>query len=212
MNRKKEAEKIKRFVRQYGQFPFKERKENYQDYYLGGEYVSGSRNVKHRYEVMKLPETITGGVLDLGCQIGSMLAEAYMRGARPCVGVDIQTEFLDCAKMIAKFNNFDITYLKLDITKDEAIKTMNNMFPNGIDIVFSLSIYKHIERDFHKLLYQLNYKKMYIEGHNAGNAGWDGDMNQRIEVLLKQTGYKWDRVAMSSCRSPRCIWIVRKEE
>lgn len=213
-DRDKEALDLQKFVLEFGQFPFKERKSNYQDYWLEGYgYIPGSRNVKHRYIEMTMPDygEMSGSVLDLGCQIGSMLTEAYMRGCSPCVGFDFQPEFIECAKKIAEFNNFDIRYEVADLTKvDETHNLIKNIFPDGIDIVFALSIYKHIEKQFAPLIKGIDFKTLYIEGHNAGDKGFEGPMNSRIENFLNDTGWNWERLGMTMCRSPRCLWIVKR--
>lgn len=208
------VEELKKFVLEFGQFPFKERKSNYQDYWLEGYgYIPGSRNVKHRYEEMVMPDygEMSVSVLDLGCQIGSMLTEAYMRGASPCVGFDFQPEFIECAKKIADFNKFDIRYEVADLTKvEETHNLIKNIFPNGVDIVFALSIFKHIEKHFAPLIKGINFKTLYIEGHASNEQGFSGPMNNRIEIFLDSTGWGWERLGMTMCRSHRCLWIVRR--
>lgn len=215
-NRDEEAKALQDFVLQWGQFPFKERKSNYQDYWLEGYgYIPGSRNVKHRYVEMQLPDygKFEGSVLDLGCQIGAMVQEAYMRGGHPCIGLDFQPEFIDCARKIAKFNDFDIGYYVADLTKVEAThKFINSLYGEDFvwDNVFALSIFKHIEKYFAPLLKGINFKNLYIEGHNAGDRGFEGDMNSRIEKFLDSTGWSWTRLGMTTCRSPRCLWLARR--
>lgn len=210
----KEVKELQEFVLQWGQYPFKERKQNYQDYWLEGYgYIPGSRNVRHRYEEMTMPDygEMTGSVLDLGCQIGSMVQEAYMRGCSPCVGFDFQPEFIECAKKIAAFNKYDIRYEVVDLTKVDATHDLiKNIFPYGVDILFALSIFKHIEKYFAPLITGIKFKTLYIEGHNAGEKGFESDMNRRIEKFLESTGWGWERLGMTVCRSPRCLWIAKR--
>jgi 2-polyprenyl-3-methyl-5-hydroxy-6-metoxy-1,4-benzoquinol methylase len=213
--RMKEAEEIQKFVKTYGQFPFGEREENYQDYFLDGYgVISGSRNVSHRFEEMKLSNIFQGqSVLDLGCQIGSMVQEAYLRGAGKCVGLDFQPEFLECAKKIAKFNGHKIEFYQADFSKvEETQNFIKSLTAKDFvwDIVFALSIYKHIEHHFETLLKNINFKNLYIEGHNSGNEGFSNSMNKRIENFLINTGWRWERLGMTLCRSPRCLWLARR--
>ena len=215
MNRDKEASNIQEFVLNWGQYPFKERKTNYQDYWLNGYgQIPGSRDVNHRYKEMQLPEVWQGqSVLDLGCQIGTMVQEAYLRGAGKCVGLDFQPEFIQCAKMIAEFNEHDIDFVRIDLTKvEDTHNFINNLYGHGFvwNTVFALSIFKHIEPYFAPLLKGIEFENLYIEGHNAGDKGFNSDMNLRIEKFLINSGWNWDRLGMTSCRSPRCLWVVRR--
>jgi hypothetical protein len=142
-----------------------------------------------------------------------MVQEAYLRGAGKCVGLDFQPEFIECARQIAEFNNHDIGFYEANLTKvEDTHNFINSLYGNDFvwNTVFALSIFKHIEKYFAPLLKGVNFENLYIEGHNAGDKGFDSDMNKRIENFLIDSGWDWERLGMTTCRSPRCLWLARR--
>ena len=88
-----DAGNLKRQVQELGQFPFKDRSQPYQSYYLGKELIKGTRDIQYRFKKFEIPEDLKGKtVLDLGCCLGAVCQFAYMRGARGILGIDYQQE------------------------------------------------------------------------------------------------------------------------
>jgi|WetSurMetagenome_2_1015567.scaffolds.fasta_scaffold27867_4 2-polyprenyl-3-methyl-5-hydroxy-6-metoxy-1,4-benzoquinol methylase len=207
-----DQEQLKAKIRKYGQFPFMERSQNYQSYYLSGEWILGTRDIAHRYSIMGLPEDFKGqSVIDLGCQIGSMAFEAYRKGATKITGLEYQPEFIDCARDLARANGFYVNFMEMDLTKtNEVAKYLNNYYSEGVDIVFALSIVKHIgcELNF-QLLNKINWKMCYIESHNIGKDG-SGGYSQEILKYLNSLRWKHEQIGITNDRSPRIIWRVTK--
>ena len=50
------VEELKDMIARLSQFPPKQRKKQYQSYFLDGEYVAGSRDTLSRMDIMGIPE------------------------------------------------------------------------------------------------------------------------------------------------------------
>jgi len=207
-----EDDKVKSKVLQYGQFPFKERKKAYQTYWFKDHYEDGTRQTLYRFDKMKIDKDLAGKtVLDLGCQIGSMCTEAYMRGARWITGIDNQNEYVDCARDLARVNGHQINYQCIDLMNiDKTLHYISAYYDNDvIDIVFMLSLYKHIGAQCWNILQHANFKTAYIESNNCPDK-WDSKQAKEIEIALHERfkKSKIERICITEDRSPRCVWRI----
>lgn len=214
MTRDQLKEKIKRLT----QFPFGKRDAQYQSYYLqnedkdGYEYVKGSRDIKYRFDCFSIPNSLCyRSVLDLGCNLGIAAQEAYQRGAREVLGIDYEKDYIECAKDLAKFNNHNIDFLRMDLTKTaEIIKYTQRYFTEPdevIDIVFMLAVSKHIGMDaFCCLIGGIKFKNLYVESSAAKDENTPHiiEMSKCLELWYPgNVIFGW-----TNDRSKRGIWRV----
>jgi len=210
-------EDLKRQINALTQFPFKERANPYQSYWLHDEgYVKGSRDTLYRFDVMEIPENLEGkSVVDLGCQLGTMAMEAYRRGAEPVLGIEFQEEYVECAKELAKYNNFkDITFMQGDLKRgDQVPKLVKSHFgDNTIDIVFALSLYKHVKEVLFTVLAKIDFKTLYIESHNTGTNGLQTPhVQEMISYMKKYSLEPVSFIGFTSDRSPRAVWRIDRD-
>lgn len=200
---KKNAKKLKSDINALTQFPHKQRKENYQTYFMDGKYQTGSRDTLYRFNTMGIEKDLSGkSVVDFGCNLGSIAMECYNRGARPVIGFDYETDYINCARDLAKHNGMNISCVEFDM------KTETPKFDRAIDIVFALSLYKHVKQDLFRILKSFDWKTCYIES----NASVDRNTQhaKEIETGIKNTGWKYEFVGMTEDRSPRCVWRIER--
>lgn len=203
---------LKKKIQDLTQFPHMQRKQNYQTYFLHGKYHTGSRNTQERFDVMQIESDLTNKtVVDLGCNLGSVCTETYLRGARKITGIDYEQDYVDCARDLARANRFSINFVQMDLKKTaEAIRYFNEYYVQPIDILFMLSVYKHIKGATWELLKGIDWKVCYLESHNAPDVfecGHVKDMVAGMEGLhLKEVEY----FGQTHDRSPRCIWKLQK--
>lgn len=199
-------------VKELGQFPFRQRKKPYQKYYLTGHWVDGTRRTLYRFDQMGIEKDLGNKTLvDLGCCYGAMATEAYLRGARKITGFDNQKEYIDCARMIARKNGHWINYLHRDFENQNVETEIWNYYgKEAVDIVFALSLYKHIHGRLFTLLDGFDWKVAYIESNNAPD-GFDSVSCQNIEhgIMTMETAVdEIERLGMTEDRSPRCLWRI----
>jgi SAM-dependent methyltransferase len=132
-----------------GQFPFRERKQAYQEFYLNGEWHTAEREIVQRAAIMQFKPAPGETVLDLGCCTGGFLQYATLAGAGKCVGVDYQPEFVELARRVARAEHMNICYLHGNLNaqgQDLAtmLATLQSIFPEGLDHLLMLSMGKHV--------------------------------------------------------------------
>ena len=203
-------EKIVEKIKMMSQFPHKERKQNYQSYYLDGKYQEGTRQTLYRFDQLGIGKDLSGKTaLDLGCNLGAVCCEAYLRGARQIAGVDYEKDYIDCARDLARANGFQINYLQMDLMKIRVCaEYLNAYYANPIDIVFALSLYKHIKEAMWRLLEAISWKVCYIESHNAPEGLETGHVKEMTEYLDRQKDWRTEYLGQTDDRSPRCVWKV----
>jgi len=194
------------------QFPWKSRVMNYQSYYLNGEEVPGSRNTMERMELMKIPLDMFGmSVLDLGCNLGEIANECYRIGALPVMGLDYEKDYIECAKELAIQNKYNINYVQTDLTNvKESIDIINSFFgEKPIDIIFALSLYKHIKGIMFEVLDGLNFVQCVVESNNSPQGLQTPHV---IEIIkhIEDRKWEWEHIGTDITRSPRIIFKVTK--
>ena len=198
------AEKIRKLT----QFPFGRRRLNYQSYILDGAVVKGARDTQYRFAKMRVPEDLSGrSVLDLGCNLGEFCFECYRRGARNIVGIDNRAEYLDCARMLAgKNRHYPINFIHADLGfPNDIFDITNEYFDKRISIVFALSIYKHVGDVLWNILGGIDWETCYVESSKAKD-GFESRNAKRMEKAFELVSRKFDRLAITTDRSTRCVW------
>jgi len=212
---RQEIIELKEKIAKLSQFPHKQRKENYQSYYLDGEEVGGSRNTLERMELMKIPENMENiTVLDLGCNLGSICCESWKRGARLIMGLDYEKDYIECARDLARHNGYSINYMVKDLTKIEEISIYINSFftstKRPINTIFALSLYKHVKGALFDVLDRLSWHNCIIESNNAPDGLETPHVKEIIQHIEKRN-WKWEHIGTDSTRSPREILQVSKK-
>lgn len=197
---------IKNMVKKLGQFPYNRRRSNYQSYYLGNKYEQGSRDTMHRLTFMRIPSDLSDfSVLDLGCQIGALCAEAYNRGSRFIYGLDMREDYIYCAKELAEYNNHNIHYVQMDICNTHDVLDCIGNYT--FDIVFLLSMFKHLKGRGFTTLKELKWKTAYIESNNCP-TGYKSKQAIIMEMHMRKLWPDLDiqRLGVIQDRGSRCIW------
>jgi len=211
MDKKQELiEKIKKLT----QFPHKERSQNYQSYWIGGDTISGSRDTYKRVEIMGIDKGLAGkSLLDLGCNLGAICLEcADSQGSHPIMGVDYEKDYIECANELAKYNGFGgvVTFEVMDLTKTkECADRFKQFFGKPVDMVLALSLYKHIKGKMFELLDSFEWRELIIESNNAPQKEATPHC---VEIInhMKKRGWNYKFIGMTNDRSPRCLWRVSK--
>lgn len=136
-----------------GQFPFRERAEPYQEFYLDGEWRRGERAVVARAHTLGFPRAASNQdtVLDLGCQVGGFLQLAQLEGARACVGVDANPSYIALAQRLARANGWNHCFRTMSVEDPALIEWIEDLWPlthgaPNITHLLLLSMSKHLSR------------------------------------------------------------------
>ncbi len=209
-----DRQKLIQKIKMLSQFPHKDRKQNYQAYYLNGEYIEGTRQTLYRYDTMGISKDLSGlSVVDLGCNLGAMCCEAYLRGARNITGVDYESDYVECARDLARQNGFDINYQRMNLIQiRECADYFNGYYEKPVDIVFALSLYKHIKDAQWKLLESIPWRVCYLESHNSPEGLETGHVREMSAFLSSQNAWEVNFLGQTSDRSPRCVWRLENKK
>lgn len=149
------------------QFPAGERAEAYQDFWLGGVLEQGQRRVVERAKLMGFNPKPGETVLDIGCQSGSFLQYAWMKGARYLAGVEVNQQYIQCARDLARSCAQNICVRPMDVVAHRAafLDWVRAYFPGGRpDHCLLLSMEKHIGESFlFDLIDTIGAKVTYVE-------------------------------------------------
>lgn len=207
----KTVEELKEKISRLSQFPHGLRKQNYQSYFLNGKYIKGSRDTLKRMDVMKIPKDMTDkSILDLGCNLGSICCESYRRGAKKITGVDNEKDYIECARALALHNGYNINYMVMDMMDIRTSSLyLNDYYKEPIDIIFALSLYKHVKGALFQLLDKLQWKVAYVESNNSPDGLETLHVKEMIQYM-DQYKMKWEVIGKDNTRSPRIIFKAKK--
>lgn len=189
-------------LRRDGAFPFRERDQAYQEFWLDGRWVPAEREVRNRAELLGFEPKPGETVVDLGCHTGGFLQFAALRGAGRLLGFDMAPEYLNLAKRLARANGMNICYRRADLSNPSRGEVARFLRAFGADHVLILSMEKHLGT--HQILdwiRELDYaRNIYIETNaikdpstylqtapfplelaklGAQHVGWSNDRNLR---------------------------------
>lgn len=201
-----------RKIRDKTVYPKGEKLHNYQSYRLGDRTVEGERKIPYRFERMGLPDRLEGrSVLDLGCNLGAMCIEAYARGARQVVGLDIDPDYIECARDLARANGYQINYLQMDLRRvEEAAAFACSYFKKPIDLLFALSICEPLDGSWQRLLELLDWKTAYLESYNAPQELESDHVKEIRRFLDGQSFMRAEYLGQTHDHRPRCLWRLEK--
>lgn len=157
---------LRRRVHRECQFPAGARAEAYQDFWVGGRLERGQRRVIERAEAMGFRPARGETVLDIGTQSGGFLQYADNLGAARCAGVDIDPNYVECARALARSCSQNICVRDMDVVRerDAFLAWVRAYFPNGVDHLLCLSMEKHIgERFLFELVDAIGARHTYLE-------------------------------------------------
>lgn len=191
-----------------GQFPFRERKEAYQDYYLYGAWHRGERQVVERAALLDFPPAWRGPedtVLDLGCHVGGFLHHAWLAGLTRLVGVDANPSYVDLAQRLARANGWNICYRAMSVEDPALIDWLRQLWPGGVTYLLLLSMLKHLpsEAALWALVDNVAPEHLYLET-NAVKEGHEAPLG--VEVRRRRgtlVGWSTDRNHRACYRVPR---------
>ena len=101
-------------------------------------YANGIRDVKERTALLNTVEfNINESILDVGCNAGLMCHYFFHRGCNPS-GIDMDSNIIIAAKIIANILHVNVNYFALDIDKDE--------LPEKFDTICLFSVFHHTKK------------------------------------------------------------------
>lgn len=205
------------YVKLHGGFPpYKKRSTAYQTFEVGGEIINGHRECISRFSQMEVPTDMSGlRVLDIGCNVGGVSHECKKRNANLVVGIDIESEYIKCAKMIADYDNLNITYTVADVHHPKEFIKLMKTYSDYFDWIFCLSVLGGPKRNWVqpkelvKVLNAISFANLALEFCNRSTKN---DMNYakkfatRYKLLFSSIKYLGKCVDTES----RSVWIVKK--
>jgi 2-polyprenyl-3-methyl-5-hydroxy-6-metoxy-1,4-benzoquinol methylase len=208
LNYQQDRVKIIQQLNVAGQFPPKERSQAYQTYYMRDlGWQPGSRDTIYRFNKMKVSQNLKDkSILDLGSQLGSMSTETFLRGARNIVGVEYDTNFLACARDLARYNSFPLNFIEGNLMEtDKTLKLIKKCFSRPVDVVFALSLTKHIKPEIlQNLLARFAWRECYVEGHNCNGNLDTPHCKDIINKIIKN--WRHEFLGFTEDRSIRPVW------
>lgn len=105
-----------------------------------------ARDMNHRYTVMKVPDSFeNGSVLDIGCNIGRICADATKRGASRAIGIDHRKDVVDAMNRHFQENRIGVSLYTFDI--NDGVQALKSLIgPAPFEYVFVLSIWSHVDK------------------------------------------------------------------
>lgn len=182
--------KLKTDLVKSGQFPFGERSQPYQEYFLQDRWWPGEREVVKRATILGFQANPGDVVVDLGTCLGGFLTRAWQRayGRGLFIGLDAQPEYVDLARRLARANGHNICFRLLDVARElqALLVWLDTLVPRTgpkVDHLLMLSMMKHFpggEADLFQILDTIQPRVAYLET-NAVKPGMDPPMLQEVE-------------------------------
>ena len=119
------------------------------------------------------------------------------------------------ARRIAKYNNQQINYQNFNLENVNFIVDYVNKYYSATifkkpNIVFALSLYKHLKDKICYILKYIDFDICFFESNNTGEGLFDSNHAHDIEASFKNYDLKFDRIGETNDRSPRCLWKIVK--
>lgn len=144
--------------------------------------IRGTRNTKHRTEMMRLDDVDfqDANVLDIGCNLGAFCREAKDRGARRVVGVD-RREIPGLATEVCNLTgHWDIDFVNVPLAESAPNKA--NIVEaggfEGYDVVFCMAVQNYFG-GYADWIASLCEGILYLEGHG-------GEDRSRYQAVLER--------------------------
>lgn len=185
-----------------GKWPIHWDERPYHTIRYNGMTVRGNRNMKGRFDWLKIPADLSGkNVLDIGCNAGEVSKECYDRGAK-VYGFDVSKHVINLARQVHPGPE----YFHANINK----------FPTGFkgilgiefDIIFCLSIVNHVRsKKLFKLFKHFNPELIIFEGHQVRF-----NKNKCLKRLCHNMQFdcKLEYIGMSDERLSRPLWHIKR--
>lgn len=202
-----------------GQFPFGERTQPYQEYFLDGRWWPGEREVVKRAALLQYQVNPGETVLDLGTCLGGFLHRAWQRahGEGIFLGLDSQREYIDLARRLARSAGANLCLRQWDLARDlpdcrglldwiVPLCTPGRAGAPFLDHLLLLSMLKHLprlEQSVWDIVDALQPRWTYLETNavKEGHAApFDNEVQRRGGTL---TGWSTDRNQRACYRVPQ---------
>jgi hypothetical protein len=158
-----------------GQFPPGERERCYQDAYIAPLWVEGERRVVERAALLGFTPMPGDTVLEIGCQTGGFLQLASLMtgGAATALGVEVNPDYIELGRRVARANRQNICIRQLDaVTERETLLAwVAERCPAGVDHLLVLSMEKHLgEAALWGLVDAIGARITYLETNAVSEA------------------------------------------
>lgn len=196
-----------------GAFPFRERDQPYQEYWLDGRWWPGEREVVKRAALLGFQASPGDSVLDIGTCLGGFLHRAWQRahGEGVFIGLDTQPEYVDLARRLARAAGANLCIRQWDISRElpgchRLIEWLQALGVTAPTHLLLLSMLKHLpktEQSVWEIVDALQPGLTYLEtnavkeGHvppfdaevkrrGGRHMGWSRDRNHRALYQVGQ--------------------------
>ena len=187
-----------------GSFPFQERDQPYQEYWLDGRWWTGEREVVKRANILGFQVNPQEHVLDVGTCLGGFLHRAWQRahGEGIFVGLDYQPQYVDLARRLARAAGANLCFREWDLSRDLPACTglkewLASIGMRHVHHMLVLSMLKHlpeVERSVWHLVDAIRPEWAYLETNALKDkeqvAPFAQEVGRRGGV---RTGYTTDR-------------------
>jgi len=158
-----------------GQFPPGERERCYQDAYLAPLWIEGERRVVQRAGLLGFAPLPGETVLEIGCQTGGFLQLATLLtgGAATALGVEVNPDYVDLGRRVARANRQNICIRQLDAVgeREALLAWVAERCPVGVDHLLCLSMEKHLgEPQLLDLVDAIGARRTYLETNAVSEA------------------------------------------
>lgn len=160
-------------------------------------------------------------VLDFGCGNGTLLFYAALKGAKKCVGIDISSEGIQCAKIRASKMKNTYQFIQGGINQLESLKShtydaviLSNIIDNLTEKDMSIVLFEvnRLLKDNGRLLVKLNDYIHKDDYESYGLKPIEGDLLDSGLYLLNKTSEAWKIIFSQYFKLFKEETIILKEQ
>lgn len=131
---------------------------------LDGVGFLGERSWESRWDAIKRVVQFEGkSILELGCNMGLFSTFMRLNGASRAVGLDIDRDIVQAARMIAEAFNVDNEYQVQNLDDQKPWEQQYQ----GFDVVFALSVMNWVQNKDRLLAFLAKHPEIVYEGHDS---------------------------------------------
>lgn len=139
----------------------------YYSFDYNGFHYPGERPWSERFDVLKaITDYSDRSILELGCNMG-LLSSFLLKemNARASLGVDVDSQILDAARLVAGAFSVDPTYKRIDF--DDASDWEAELSRSEPDVVFALNVLNWVNDKDRLLRFLGRFDQVIFEGHDS---------------------------------------------
>lgn len=171
---------------------------------LKGNMIQGRINCLDRLKVFGINDLSNKKVLDLGCSLGACCIESKLMGASHAVGVDNDDSSINCAKMIAEYNELNIDYICKSLNDKSVIADIKSVHGH-YDYIYCFGIMAWVKHSaIADILKSISFDRCLFEVHSKL---WAKPRDIEGFINMHNLKLKYKFIGKSSEKARRC-WIA----